>query len=134
MFARRSRFHDGSVDIADRQPGRKESGRGGVRPGNDQKCRLAVWDIASAQSLFSAEGMALAYSPDGRWLAVAAADEKTVLLLDARTHETTARFSGHESASSRPPSVPTAASRLVQSRSYRPPVADRRRADEASNV
>src|SRR5262249_54098084 len=42
------------------------------------------------------EGMALAYSPDGRWLAVRAADEKTLLLLDARTHETTARFSGHE--------------------------------------
>ncbi len=40
--------------------------------------------------------MALAYSPDGRWLAAQAADEKTVLLLDARTHETVARFGGHE--------------------------------------
>ncbi len=46
--------------------------------------------------MFSAEGWALAYSPDGRWLAVRAADDKTVLLLDARTHETAARFSGHE--------------------------------------
>jgi WD40 repeat protein len=59
--------------------------------------RLTVCDIASGKSLFSAEGVALAYSPDGRWLAVRAADEKTVRLLDARTHETIARFSGHES-------------------------------------
>jgi WD40 repeat protein/serine/threonine protein kinase len=55
-----------------------------------------VFDIASSESLFSTEGVVLAYSPDGRWLAVLAEDEKTVLLLDARTHETTARFSGHE--------------------------------------
>src|SRR5262249_10841657 len=38
----------------------------------------------------------LAYSPDGRWLAFRAADEEAVLLLDARTHETAARLSGHE--------------------------------------
>jgi WD40 repeat protein len=31
-----------------------------------------------------------------RWLAISAADEKTVLLLDALTHETIAQFSGHE--------------------------------------
>jgi WD40 repeat protein len=65
----------------------------------DQNCnnhRLTVCDIASGKSLFSTEGLALAYSPDGRWLAVRAADEKEVLLLDARTHETTARFSGHK--------------------------------------
>ncbi len=57
---------------------------------------LTVCDIASGKSLFSTKGLALAYSPDGLWLAVRAADEKTVLLLDARTHETAARFSGHE--------------------------------------
>jgi WD40 repeat protein len=57
---------------------------------------LSVFDVPSGERLFSAEGRALAYSPDGRWLAVAAADLKTVLLLDARTHETAARFSGHE--------------------------------------
>jgi WD40 repeat protein len=57
---------------------------------------LCVCDLASGERLFSAEGGALAYSPDGRWLAVRAADEKTVLLLDARTHETAARFLGHE--------------------------------------
>jgi eukaryotic-like serine/threonine-protein kinase len=57
---------------------------------------LRVCDIASGERLFSAEGLALAYSPDGSWLAVRAADEKTVLLLDAQTHETAARFQGHE--------------------------------------
>ena len=60
------------------------------------KFHLRVCDVASGERLFSAEGGALAYSPDGRWLAVRAADEKTVLLLDARTHETVARFHGHE--------------------------------------
>jgi WD40 repeat protein len=58
--------------------------------------RLTVFDLASGQALFSTRGVALAYSPDGRWLAVRAADNKTVLLLDARTHETSAPFSGHE--------------------------------------
>jgi WD40 repeat protein len=60
------------------------------------KFYLCVFDLASGERLFSAEGGALVYSPDGRWLAVRAADEKTVLLLDARTHETAARFLGHE--------------------------------------
>jgi WD40 repeat protein/predicted Ser/Thr protein kinase len=57
---------------------------------------LHVCDFGSGELLFSAEGGALAYSPDGRWLAVKAADHKTVLLLDARTHETAAEFRGHE--------------------------------------
>jgi WD40 repeat protein/tRNA A-37 threonylcarbamoyl transferase component Bud32 len=61
-----------------------------------RKLSLNFYDIASGNLLFSTEGMALAYSPDGRWLAVLATDEKTVLLLDARTHETIARFRGHE--------------------------------------
>jgi WD40 repeat protein len=61
--------------------------------------QLRVCDLASGERLFSAEGRALAYSPDGRWLAIVrAADEKTVVLLDARTHETVARFQGHEKA------------------------------------
>jgi WD40 repeat protein len=55
-----------------------------------------VCDIASGKRLFSAEGAALAYSPDGRWLAVRDPDEKTLLLLDARTYKTAARFHGHE--------------------------------------
>ena len=60
------------------------------------KFHLRVCDVGSGEHLFSAEGGALAYSPDGRWLAVRDADEKTVLLLDAQTHETAARFRGHE--------------------------------------
>src|SRR5262249_40649738 len=57
---------------------------------------LHVCDLASGERLFSAEGQALAYSPDGRWLAVRGADFQTVLLLAARTHETVARFGGPE--------------------------------------
>jgi WD40 repeat protein len=39
---------------------------------------------------------ALAYSPDGRWLAGAGADEKTVCLFDAHTYEPSAQFAGHD--------------------------------------
>jgi WD40 repeat protein/serine/threonine protein kinase len=60
------------------------------------KHHLQVCDIATGERLFSAVGWSLAYSPDGRWLAILGADEKTVLLLNARTHETVARFRGHE--------------------------------------
>lgn len=58
--------------------------------------RLTVCDIASGKTLLSTEGSSLAYSPDGRWLAALAVDEKEVLLLDARTHEMAAHFRGHE--------------------------------------
>jgi WD40 repeat protein len=57
---------------------------------------LAVCDVGSGEPLFTAEGAALAYSPDGRWLAAREADDKTVALRDARTHEVAARFRGHE--------------------------------------
>jgi eukaryotic-like serine/threonine-protein kinase len=39
---------------------------------------------------------ALAYSPDGRWLAGAGADQKTVCLFDAHTYEPSAQFPGHD--------------------------------------
>ena len=39
---------------------------------------------------------ALAYSPDGRWLAGAGADRKTVCLFDAHTYEPSAQFPGHD--------------------------------------
>jgi WD40 repeat protein/predicted Ser/Thr protein kinase len=39
---------------------------------------------------------ALAYSPDGRWLAGASADDKTVCLFDAHTYEPLAQFRGHD--------------------------------------
>jgi WD40 repeat protein/predicted Ser/Thr protein kinase len=58
---------------------------------------LRVYDLRSGEPLFSAEGRPLAYSPDGRWLAVVqAADEKTVVLLDARTYEPADQFRGHK--------------------------------------
>jgi WD40 repeat protein len=57
---------------------------------------LSVCDATSGEPLFSADGAPLAYSPDGRWLAVLAPDDKTILLLDARTHKSTTRFEGHE--------------------------------------
>jgi WD40 repeat protein len=59
--------------------------------------QLHVWDLRSGERLFAAAGRTLAYSPDGRWLAVVwAEDLNTVVLLDAQTHETVARFRGHE--------------------------------------
>jgi WD40 repeat protein/predicted Ser/Thr protein kinase len=59
------------------------------------KGSLSVYDVMSGEQLFATEGRVLAYSPDGRWLAIRAGDEKTVVLLDARTHEVAARLSGH---------------------------------------
>jgi WD40 repeat protein len=67
--------------------------------GRRDKFGVHVCDIASGECLFSAEGKALAYSPDGRWLAVQAEGAPIVLLLDARTHVTVARIRGHEIAS-----------------------------------
>jgi WD40 repeat protein len=61
-----------------------------------RRSHLGVYDVRSGEQLFETEGQVLAYSPDGRWLAVLDADQRTVLLLDARTHETAASFRGHE--------------------------------------
>jgi eukaryotic-like serine/threonine-protein kinase len=58
--------------------------------------RLHVCDVASGERLFSMDGVGLDYSPDGRWLAVADADDNSIVLLDADTHEPTMRFRGHE--------------------------------------
>jgi eukaryotic-like serine/threonine-protein kinase len=55
-----------------------------------EKHHLRVSDVASDEQVFSADGGALAYSLDGRWLAVRAADDKTVLLLDAQSYEVAA--------------------------------------------
>jgi WD40 repeat protein len=57
---------------------------------------LHVFDVASGKCLFSMPGSVRAYSPDGRWLAVVNAEEDILVLLDAETHETVARFRGHE--------------------------------------
>jgi WD40 repeat protein/predicted Ser/Thr protein kinase len=58
--------------------------------------RFSVCDLSSGKRLFEAPGQPLAYSPDGRWLAVRDRDGTTVLLLNAQTHETIAGFQGHE--------------------------------------
>jgi WD40 repeat protein len=60
------------------------------------KHHLSVTDVTSGERVFSAEGEALAYSPDGRWLAVREVDETTVVLLDAQTHVAGDRFRGHD--------------------------------------
>jgi WD40 repeat protein len=62
----------------------------------EKNFRFHVCDIASGEQLFSAAGWALAYSLDSHWLAVRAEDEKTVLLLDARTHAEVTRLTGHD--------------------------------------
>lgn len=64
--------------------------------GPSEGYQFHVRDVASGEHRFSAPGWALDYSPDGRWLAALDTDEKTVLLLDARTNQTVARFRGHE--------------------------------------
>lgn len=72
--------------------------------GNDAKPgkkRFFVYNRQSGTSLFSSEGTVLAYSPDGRWLAALAEDDKTVFLLDAKTYQTVATFSGHQKEVSR---------------------------------
>jgi WD40 repeat protein len=59
--------------------------------------RFQICDLTTGEQLFAAEGKPLGYSPDGRWLAILrAADDRTVVLLDARTHEQAAEFRGHE--------------------------------------
>ena len=86
---------------------------------------LHVCDVGSGKRLFSMPGSVLAYSPDGRWLAVVNADEDILILLDAQTHETAAQFRGHEGnihfgrLQSRQPSP-----RHVQCGPHRSPVAD----------
>jgi WD40 repeat protein len=62
----------------------------------DQVHHLHVLDVESGKRLFSTAGSVRAYSPDGRWLAVVNAEEDTLVLLDAQTHETAARFRGHK--------------------------------------
>jgi WD40 repeat protein len=39
---------------------------------------------------------ALAFSPDGRWLAGSGTDDKTLCLFDAHTYQLSARFAGHD--------------------------------------
>jgi WD40 repeat protein len=56
---------------------------------------MGISDVASGQLIFSAPGIAFAYSPNGAWLACCQEDEKTLVLLDARTRQPLARLTGH---------------------------------------
>jgi WD40 repeat protein/predicted Ser/Thr protein kinase len=57
---------------------------------------VSVLNAVTGEEIWSGEGAALAYSPDGRWLAWRDKDGKTLLLRDARTHKVIRTFSGHE--------------------------------------
>jgi WD40 repeat protein len=66
-------------------------------PALGEDARWHVIDIETGSTIYSAKGRALAYSPDSRRLAVRSEDAKTVLVVDAETHEEQLRFEGHES-------------------------------------
>jgi WD40 repeat protein/predicted Ser/Thr protein kinase len=61
-----------------------------------EKSHRSVCDVTSGEQLYDDDGSVLAYSPDGRWLAGLAADNQTVFLLDAQTHERVGSFEGHK--------------------------------------
>jgi WD40 repeat protein len=63
--------------------------------------RASVIDTATGQELFSEEGQAFCYSPDGRWLAGRAADRRSILVRDARTHALAGSLPGHPGEYSR---------------------------------
>src|SRR5262249_53863163 len=62
---------------------------------DQNKEQMSVCDLESGERLFSSAGYPLAYSPDGRWLAVRAADNKALVLWDTRTYQRAAQLSGH---------------------------------------
>jgi WD40 repeat protein len=68
----------------------------------DRAGQGTVWDVATAAEVVRRrqgaghDCKALAYSPDGRWLAGTAEDDKTVCLWDTQTHQLAVQFRGHE--------------------------------------
>ncbi|MFO0936983.1 MAG: protein kinase [Gemmataceae bacterium] len=55
-----------------------------------------VYDMKSGKELLNKVGVALGYSPDGRWLVTTTIDDNSVFLLDAFTHEVVSRWKGHD--------------------------------------
>ena len=84
------------IPACDSQSGWNESGRDELRRPGQVDVWSAPMTSRPASNCSRPKACALTYSPDGRWLVARAADEKTVLLLDARTHEMAAQFRGHE--------------------------------------
>ena len=90
--------------------------------------RLHVCDVASGERLFSADGVGLAYSPDGRWLAVRRRRREERCppgRRDARDGRPIPRPREAGHVGHLQPRRPSA--RLVQSGPHRSRVADRRR-------
>jgi WD40 repeat protein len=52
--------------------------------------------VARLRLAASHDTKALAYSPDGRWLAGVSSDHKTICLFDAHTYELSAQFAGYK--------------------------------------
>jgi WD40 repeat protein len=64
----------------------------------DIKRNMRIHDLAAGRAVAAGKGSALAYSPDGRWLAGAGEDDQVLCLWDAQTLRPTARFPGHSAA------------------------------------
>jgi WD40 repeat protein/serine/threonine protein kinase len=78
---------------------------GGRLAAADLSGRASITDVATGREVASfrmadewAQKKALAYSPDGRWLAATGSDSKDIDIWDAQTHERCARLVGHTAA------------------------------------
>ncbi|HKB37867.1 MAG TPA: WD40 repeat domain-containing protein, partial [Gemmataceae bacterium] len=60
----------------------------------DIQRNLKIYEVATGRAIASGTGSALAYSPDGRWLAGAGENSKVLCLWDARTLRPVAQFTG----------------------------------------
>jgi WD40 repeat protein len=69
-----------------------------VRDAHSDSHHVSVFNLPSGECVFSAAAgqrlRNIAFSPDGRWLAFGAEEGNVVLIVDARTYQTAARFVG----------------------------------------